>query len=258
MDETIKKKLKRLLVKAAREQLNLEKLRKLLPLTRKQRENEQIKKLKSAKTGAPITIDKSYGIIGPDGKDTGKRFIRKEDAENYLRQLRQNKENPKNITNHREYDLRKELLNLIIKQFKLDIGSDHGLSHWERVEEIGRYLAKYTKADPEVVYLFSYFHDSKRENEGHDPEHGRRASLFIKELYNKSTNPLAISSEQLNQLVFACEHHSDSGAKSGDITVQTCWDADRLDLWRIGIVPHKHFLNTDFAKQEKVIQFWHK
>ena len=154
--------------------------------------------------------------------------------------------------------LQKELLDLITRQFKLDIDSDHGLPHWKRVEEIGRYLAKYTKADPEVVYLFSYFHDSKRENEGHDPEHGRRASLFIKELYNKSTNPLAISSEQLNQLVFACEHHSDSGAKSGDITVQTCWDADRLDLWRIGIVPHKHFLNTDFAKQEKVIQFWHK
>lgn len=54
---------------------------------RKQKEEEQIKKLKSAKTGVPITIDKSYGII-IDGKDTGKRFIRKEDAEEYLKQLK--------------------------------------------------------------------------------------------------------------------------------------------------------------------------
>lgn len=157
-----------------------------------------------------------------------------------------------------EYDLRKELLDLITIQFKLDIGSDHGLSHWERVEEIGRYLVKHTKADPEVVYLFSYLHDSKRENEGHDPEHGQRASLFIKELYNKNVSPLAISLEQLNQLAFACEHHGDSEAKSDDITIQTCWDADRLDLWRIGAIPDPFFLNTVIAKKAETIDFAQK
>lgn len=151
---------------------------------------------------------------------------------------------------------KKELLDLVARQFKLDIGSDHGLSHWKRVEEIGRYLVKHTKADPEVVCLFSYLHDSKRENESHDPEHGRRAGFFIKELYDKDI--LNISQKQLSQLTFACEHHSNPNVKSDNITIQTCWDADRLDLWRVGIVPHKHFLNTDFAKQEKVIQFWHK
>jgi len=152
-----------------------------------------------------------------------------------------------------EYDLRKELLGLITKQFKLDIGSDHGLSHWKRVEEIGRYLAKYTKADPEVVYLFFYLHDSKRENEGRDPEHGRKASLFVKELYDKDM--LNISQKQLSQLTFACEYHSDSRIKSDDITIQTCWDADRLDLWRIGSVPDPSLLNTTIAKQEETIKF---
>jgi len=47
-----------------------------------------VKKIKSTKTGVPLTIDKAYGII-VDGKDTGKRFIRREYAENYLRQLNQ-------------------------------------------------------------------------------------------------------------------------------------------------------------------------
>src|SRR3989344_2626923 len=151
--------------------------------------------------------------------------------------------------------LQKELLDLITRQFKLDIDSDHGLPHWKRVEKIGQYLTEYTKADPEVVYLFSYLHDSKRENEDHDPEHGRRASLFIKELYNKGANPLTISLEQLNQLIFACKYHSDPGGKSRDITIQTCWDADRLDLWRIGNMPNPVLLYTDIAKKEETIDF---
>ena len=66
--------------------MNLEK-------NRKKEENQQIQKLKSAKTGQPITISRSYGIIGPDGKDTGRRFIRKKDAEEYLKQF--NREIPK-------------------------------------------------------------------------------------------------------------------------------------------------------------------
>lgn len=154
-----------------------------------------------------------------------------------------------------EYDLRKDLLDLITGQFKLDIGCDHGLSHWKRVEEIGQYLAKYTKADPEVIYLFSYLHDSQRENEGRDPDHGARASSFIKELYNKNVNPLVISPERLDQLTFACEHHNDPGAKSDDITVKTCWDADRLDLWRIGNMPDPTLLYTAIAKKKETIDF---
>ena len=52
---------------------------------KKKEEDENMQKLKSAKTGKPITISKSYGIIGLDGKDTGRRFVRKEDAEKYLK-----------------------------------------------------------------------------------------------------------------------------------------------------------------------------
>ena len=51
----------------------------------KREENENMQKLKSAKTGQPITISKSYGVIGPNGEDNGKRFVRKEDAEEHLK-----------------------------------------------------------------------------------------------------------------------------------------------------------------------------
>ncbi len=146
------------------------------------------------------------------------------------------------------------LINLIINQFKLDINTVHGIKHWRRVREIGNYLAKETKADIEVINFFAFLHDSKRENESDDLWHGKRASVFIKELYNKKL--FHISKSQLDRLLFACEYHNNSNIKSKDITIQTCWDADRLDLWRVGIMPHKHFLNTDFAKQDEVINLW--
>lgn len=71
---------------------------------------------------------------------------------------------------------RPELLNLIIGQFKLDVDMVHGISHWRRVREIGNYLAKQTKADIEVVNLFAYLHDAKRQDEYDDLEHGQRAN----------------------------------------------------------------------------------
>ncbi len=140
-----------------------------------------------------------------------------------------------------------KLLKIIKSQFALDIDSIHGLSHWEKVKKIGNYLAKHTGADKEVIKLFAYLHDSKRVNEDNDPSHGLRAALFAQELHKNGL--LGISREQLGQLCFACENHTNSNIKSDDITIQTCWDADRLDLWRVGIIPDKRFLNTDIAKQ---------
>lgn len=50
------------------------------------KEYVQMKKIQSAETGKPIRLS-GYGIIGADGKDTGKRFIRKKDAEEYQKRL---------------------------------------------------------------------------------------------------------------------------------------------------------------------------
>ena len=45
---------------------------------------------------------------------------------------------------------------------------------------------------------------------------------------------LGISREEEDLLAYACRHHS-GGMIDADITVQACWDADRLDLGRVGI-----------------------
>ena len=54
-------------------------------------------------------------------------------------------------------------------------------------------------------------------------------------------------------MVEACRYHSD-GLVEGDITVQTCWDSDRLELGRVGIKPVPKRLCTEFAKRQVVIE----
>ena len=90
-----------------------------------------------------------------------------------------------------------------------------------------------------------FFHDNQRYNDQNDPDHGRRASQLIRDRFSKTLN---LTLEEMNLLCAACEGHND-GQTEGDITVQTCWDSDRLDLWRVGIMPRTEYLCTDAAKE---------
>jgi uncharacterized protein len=50
-------------------------------------------------------------------------------------------------------------------------------------------------------------------------------------------------------LGFACEEHTNGGV-APDPTVGACWDADRLNLWRVGIRPDPRLLTTGAARSE--------
>lgn len=139
-------------------------------------------------------------------------------------------------------DLVREVLN---KKHIIEF-SVHGLGHWQRVERNGLYLASKEGGDPLVVSLFSLFHDSQRINDYEDPEHGIRGGILASEFYTDGRLP--ISDEQLMVLKFACEHHT-SEVFHDDPTVQCCWDADRLDLTRISVIPDPMMLNTAAAKR---------
>lgn len=120
--------------------------------------------------------------------------------------------------------------------------SFHGLWHWEKVEKNALALAKKTKgSDPLVAQLFALLHDCKRENEDEDPLHGHRAAEYIQTL------KLPISDKQKEILMEACRYHND-GQTTQDPTIGVCWDADRLDLTRVGIIPDPKFLSTEVAK----------
>ncbi len=128
---------------------------------------------------------------------------------------------------------------------------DHGLKHWRSVEKLGNYLADINGADKKIVTLFAYMHDLGREHDDEDAEHGKRSALIVQELFDKKI--INITPEQYKKLIYACQFHPLEMAQSDDITIQTCWDADRLDLWRVGIEPDPKLLFTKEAKTPKII-----
>ncbi len=135
------------------------------------------------------------------------------------------------------------LVSTIRQQYRLDWYGVHGVRHWARVRRNGLWLAETTGADTVVVELFAFLHDSCRLNEHQDLEHGPRAALFVEELQPL----LRLSDKRLELLVAACRDHTVIQF-SDDPTIATCWDADRLDLWRVGIDPDPARMNTPQAR----------
>lgn len=147
--------------------------------------------------------------------------------------------------------IKQSLISEILKGYALPKLGPHGVGHWGRVLENGLRLAEKTGAKREVVSLFSVLHDSRREDEGTDPGHGQRGADLARRL---RAEHISLSDEDFDLLVIACVHHT-AGRTGGDVTVQTCWDADRLDLWRISIIPDASLLCTSAAKDE-ALQEW--
>jgi len=143
----------------------------------------------------------------------------------------------------------RDLLRVLRAQFALDWDGIHGIAHWERVQKNGLRLAEVTGANPRVVELFALLHDARRESDGHDPEHGARAAELARSLAGRS---FALGAADLDLLATACRDHSE-GLTEGDVTVQTCWDADRLDLGRVGRKPRPDLLCTAAARKPDVI-----
>ena len=146
--------------------------------------------------------------------------------------------------------LSQELLDHLLEQFPLGNSLIHGKEHWMRVLYNGRMLAKETSANLNVVELFAVIHDCQRDNDDYDLEHGRKAAEYVNEIRDKWLN---INKKETELLIEACKYHSD-GLIEADITIQTCWDSDRLDLGRVGIKPSPERLCTEVAKRSVVIE----
>ncbi|NIS81553.1 MAG: hypothetical protein GTO14_15425 [Anaerolineales bacterium] len=127
----------------------------------------------------------------------------------------------------------------------------HGVSHWARVLENGMMLAEETGAHVKVVQLFSVLHDSKRLHEAVDPGHGVRAAAFAESLRGSFIH---LVDHDFELLYRACANHT-KGLQEDDATVQTCYDADRLDLARASIYPSPDRLCTGAAKKPEVIDW---
>lgn len=140
------------------------------------------------------------------------------------------------------------LKTLIQSEFSIWESLWHGINHWEQVSKNAQMIGWNVGADMEVVEYFAYLHDCQRWSEGEDPCHGPRAAWFAKthrELFD-------LSDTQFHVLLRAVSGHTAAkpGCKAGeDPTLATCWDADRLDIGRVGIVINPDLLFTEMAKE---------
>lgn len=137
------------------------------------------------------------------------------------------------------------ILQAILGDYPLPVYGAHGVVHWARVWENGLRVAEVTGADAEVVQLFALFHDSRRINETHDPGHGQRGGELARSLRGALVH---LDDMRFELLYEACRLHTD-GLTAGDPTLLACWDADRLDLGRVGIIPRPNRLCTDAARE---------
>jgi uncharacterized protein len=142
----------------------------------------------------------------------------------------------------------------IADQYILDPTHTHGLSHWGRVLENGLRLAEMEGGDQTVISLFAIFHDACRHNQSLDPGHGARGAALARQLLQGHPQ---VTPAQLELLVIACRDHT-NGKIEADLTVQICWDADRLDLARAGIMPEHDKLCTASATEETILEWANK
>ena len=141
------------------------------------------------------------------------------------------------------------LLSRILDGYSLPIKGIHGVHHWARVLENGRKVARLAGADMDVVELFAIFHDARRVNESWDHGHGRRGAELAHELRGTY---FELDDERFSLLEYACQEHT-SGLTQADVSIQACWDADRLDLLRVGTRPRPDRLCTAAAKEPELL-----
>ena len=120
------------------------------------------------------------------------------------------------------------------------LGETHGLSHWQRVERNGIILSMENGRFREdinikVVRFFAYLHDKCRLNDWADLDHGVRSADMLVTM--RDTILKDFTDEEVSLLEKACRYHT-TELRTGIPTIDVCFDADRLDLCRVGITPN--------------------
>jgi len=121
----------------------------------------------------------------------------------------------------------------------------HGVMHWHNVYWNALHIWRVLRDTHEVApkddwffWSFAMLHDCRRESDTIDLEHPFRAAKLIPDDNTDFNRKLRV----------AISSHT-SGRTADDMHIGTCWDADRLDLPRINIVPNPEQMSTEVGKQ---------
>jgi uncharacterized protein len=128
----------------------------------------------------------------------------------------------------------------------------HGEKHWRTVlanavliaSDMGYDLSKEERA---MLIIFSELHDCARRNDDRDPLHGFRAATAMTVFFQSfpEHDMRAMNRFALRE---AIAWHSEGRISHPHPVVEVCWDADRLDLTRVGIIPNPERLCTPAAR----------
>ena len=119
----------------------------------------------------------------------------------------------------------------------------HGIAHGIRVERNGNQLCQLMGITNKLVRPFAYVHDFCRVNDGTDPEHGLRAANHIEAHRELFSCRFSLNEREIDLLKYACQHHTEMIKSEYDI-VNVLFDADRLDLPRVGTHPDPNLMAT--------------
>jgi uncharacterized protein len=124
----------------------------------------------------------------------------------------------------------------------------HGVRHWLAVATNAAELAEATEgANPYLAVLFALLHDAARTAEADEPEHGVVAGDLLHELEPLLPRPLSDDDHDL--LLYALIHHDEGLIAPDEPTIGMCWDADRLDLVRVGRTLDPAYFSTAAGRE---------
>lgn len=130
----------------------------------------------------------------------------------------------------------------VVSHAPLATSTLHGIQHWANVIRTAGMLGhRISGINRRVTVLFGLIHDCCRWNDGRDPDHGLRAAAFARKLQGRF---LVLEKDEMDRLATACAGHAD-GQVTDDLAIGACWDADRLNLVRLGIAPMERYMSLD-------------
>ncbi len=119
----------------------------------------------------------------------------------------------------------------------------HGISHLRRVAILSGRLAEAVGEDVESAVVMGFLHDCARRNDGNDLEHPHDSAVLARGLIERFFPHL-----EVDRICDAIEGHA-GGEVTTDPLTACLWDADRLELKRIGRTIDLELLSTKVAKR---------
>lgn len=84
-------------------------------------------------------------------------------------------------------------------------------------------------------------------------DHPDPAKLIETLMSTREEAGVSLDNRQMHDLTLAVMEHNDGKVSADCGTVGVCWDADRLELPRVGIIPNAKLLSTKAGKRWRML-----